>query len=192
MNTKDTDDYAGIDYGLGRANIDYATDLRYGVIRMREILQAWCDTSEADYGEPELSDYNCPNCGNNCCDDPISYSTPKAIAWGDSLECEECGESFDVELPDCCEPLGFYVDDEEYKLSSCFDGTEVMVLKSPYFTYGQFCSPCVPGAINLDHPVSAENTNNKGYCLGHDWFDSGKAPYDVYSVATGELVEPKE
>lgn len=185
MNTKHTDDYAGIDYGLGKANIDNATDLRFGVIGMHDICQAWCDTSEADYGEPELSDYDCPACGHNCCEGGMGE-------WGDSLECEECGESFDVELPDCCEPLAYYVDDDDYKLSSCFDGTEVIVLRSPYFTYAQFCSPCIPGAINLDHPVSVENTNNRGYCLGHDWFDSGKAPYDVYSVATGELIEPKE
>lgn len=179
----ENEQYTGIDYGLGKTNID-DNDIRYGVISMHDVCQAWCDESEADYGTPELDAYDCPNCGHNCCDDPT------ALAWGDNCQCEECGESFDVELPDCCEPLGHYVDDNEYKLSSCFDGSEIMVLKSPYFTYGQFCSPCVPGAINLNHEIRKGNADNRGYCLGHDWFDSGRAPYRVYSVATGQLIEP--
>jgi hypothetical protein len=28
------------------------------------------------------------------------------------------------------------------------------------------------------------------YCLGHDWFEDGKAPYPVYRVDNGELVLP--
>jgi len=28
----------------------------------------------------------------------------------------------------------------------------------------------------------------KTYCLGADWFENERAPYPVYSVATGELV----
>jgi len=32
-------------------------------------------------------------------------------------------------------------------------------------------------------------TPNACYCFGHDWFEDGKAPYPVYSVETGELVE---
>lgn len=178
-----SNDYAGIDYGLGKANINTDTGIRYGIIAMHDVLQAWCDSSEADYGQPDISNYDCPKCGHNCYDG-------SQCEWGASLECEECGESFDVELPDCAEPMGYYVDDGEYQLSSCFDNTEIMVIKSPYFTYGQFCSPCVPGAINLNHPIE-RNSSNRGYCLGHDWFDSGKASYDVYSVATGQLVQPQ-
>jgi hypothetical protein len=61
-----------------------------------------------------------------------------------------------------------------------------MVLKSPYYTYANYCSPCVPGAGNLDDIVEGEV---KTYCFGHDWFEEEKAPYPVYSVATGELIE---
>jgi len=178
------DQYAGIDYGMGQTNIDTDNGIRYGVISMHDVLQAWCDSSEADYGKPGIEDCDCPNCGHNC------HTGSEETDWGCNLECEECGESFDVELPDCCEPLGHYVDDGEYKLQSCFDGSEIMVLKSPYFTYGQFCSPCVPGAINLNHEIRKGNADNRGYCLSHDWFDSGKAPYNVYSIATGQLVNP--
>jgi len=39
----------GIDYGLGNTNIDRNTGIRYGVIHQNEVLQAWCDSSEAKY-----------------------------------------------------------------------------------------------------------------------------------------------
>lgn len=54
-----------------------------------------------------------------------------------------------------------------------------------YGTFAQFCSPCVPGAG--DSPLA---DGVKTYCLGHGWFEDGKAPYAVYSVATGELISP--
>ena len=51
-------DYAGIDYGLGRTNID-DNGIRYGVIPIHEVTQAWCDESEGFYGKPM-----CPTCFN--------------------------------------------------------------------------------------------------------------------------------
>ncbi len=44
---------AGIDYGMGLTNVDRDTGIRYGVISSHDILQAWADSSEAYYGEPE-------------------------------------------------------------------------------------------------------------------------------------------
>lgn len=49
----------GIDYGYGTTNIDKETGIRFGVINQNAVLQAWADSSEADYGEP-----HCPKCGN--------------------------------------------------------------------------------------------------------------------------------
>jgi hypothetical protein len=34
---------------------------------------------------------------------------------------------------------------------------------------------------------AGHNASNKCYCLGPDWFDDSKAPYDVYEIATGKL-----
>lgn len=48
------------------------------------------------------------------------------------------------------------------------------------WTFAQFCSPCVPGAGSLDNPVE---DGAKTYCLDHDWFDGGVAPYPVFRVA---------
>lgn len=100
-------------------------------------------------------------------------------------------------------------EEDGYELSNCLL-SDVFVSKSPYFTYAQFCSPCVPGACNLDNPFEglavpsghasfAEDYGAEAqaigyvrcYCLGHDFFDGEKAPYEVFSVATGKRVAMK-
>jgi len=48
---------AGIDYGMGLSNIDNDTGIRYGVISMHEVSDAWCEESE------EGMVYACPYCG---------------------------------------------------------------------------------------------------------------------------------
>lgn len=73
-----------------------------------------------------------------------------------------------------------------FKIQS--DETDLWVLKSPYFTYAQFCSPCAPGACYLTNPLDEPHAENKCYCLGSDWFEDEKAPYPIYSVETGELI----
>ena len=50
----------GVDYGLGRTNINHETGIRYGVISQHDVMQAWCDSAEPDYGTP-----TCPKCGND-------------------------------------------------------------------------------------------------------------------------------
>jgi hypothetical protein len=85
------------------------------------------------------------------------------------------------------ESLGFSYDAQGYRLTNCLD-FDIFVIKSPYYTFAQFCSPCVPGAGNLDNPMP---DGVKTYCLGHDWFDESRAPYPVYSVETGEQVNPE-
>ena len=177
----------GIDYGMGTTNIDKATGIRFGVISQNEVLQSWCDSSESDYGAP-----TCGHCGN------------EATAWedlpndeqptdddGDEVDtddfyCESCKRSFGSDDAYGDEPCGFYLDDGEYKASAGTDG-DIFILSSPYFTRAQFCSPCAPGACYLTNPC---DDGERAYCFGHDWFDEGKAPYPVYSVATGEIIEP--
>ena len=73
-------------------------------------------------------------------------------------------------------------------IETCLDG-DFIILKSPFFTYAQFCSPCVPGACNLDSPLEQQDKECRCYCLPADWFDDGKAPYVVYSVDTGNPIE---
>jgi len=172
---------AGIDYGMGRTNVDKETGIRYGVISQHSVMQAWADNSEADYGSA-----HCPKCGN----DAIEYDADKDSDWDSASHecadfmCESCEYVFGSESAYGDEPQGWNFDGEGYQLVDCLD-SDIMVLKSAFYTLAPYCSPCVPGAGNLD---SADEDGIKAYCLGHDWFEDGRAPYTVYSVATGEIV----
>lgn len=167
----------GIDYsGGGTVNRDPETGIHYGVISQNEVLQAWADSSEADYGKPEEAE--CPKCNQ-------VFPIISGYAWGEEIECPECEHKFELELPDCSESIGFYLDDGEYQ-ATCSDDGDIFVISSPYYTLCRFCSPCAPGAGYLMSPVK---DGIKAYCFGHDWFDKGKAPYPIYRVDTGEEVK---
>jgi hypothetical protein len=77
---------------------------------------------------------------------------------------------------------------DDYIIETCLDN-DFTVIKSPYFTYAQFCSPCVPGACNLDSPLDhiPEDGSNACYCLGHEWFEDGRAPYPVFNMGGAEI-----
>lgn len=172
----------GIDYSMGTANVDVDTGIHYGVIPVGEVLQAWADSSEADYGEP-----HCPTCGElvlsvpsddedwdgegdmGCC-----VCVPKRLWWS-----EEC-------YPE--QPLSFSYDADGYKAVQGGDDTDIFVLCSPYYTLAEFCSPCAPGAGYL---LSPDEDGVKAYCFGHDWFEDEVAPYPVYLVSDDTLVEGK-
>jgi hypothetical protein len=166
-----------MDYGLGTTNIDVKTGIRYGVISQYSILQAWADSSE-----PEYPCETC-DCGNRVDADgeitePLDYCDAEALSYS--------------------------YQGDGYEMATCLD-SDVIVIKSPFFTYAPYCSPCVPGAGNLDGaadmfdnwPVewqglawTDEACVPRTYCAGHDWFDPPQAPYPVYSVLTGRPVFP--
>lgn len=182
----------GIDYGLGRTNIS-KSGIRYGVIPQNEVLQAWADSSEPNYGDP-----NCPKCGNEA----IDYSTARQTLRDDidswdhakhecaDYACLSCKYVFGSESAYGDEPRAWTYESEGYSASQGQDG-DIFILDSPYFTYAQFCSPCAPGACYLLNPLETRDDNNRAFCFGHDWFEDGRAPYPVYSVKTGQLVEPE-
>jgi len=180
--------YIGLDYGHGTTNIDNETGIRYGVINQNEVLQAWADSAESDYGPA-----HCPKCGNQA-DTPDAFGesfedgrpddyTHEAFECDDYV-CADCKHFFGSESAFGDEPLGFYLDDDEYK-ASCGEDGDIFIIKSPYYTHSQFCSPCAPGAGYLMNPV--EN-GPKTYCFGHDWFDEGKAPYPIFRVSDNSEV----
>jgi len=177
--------YAGIDYGRGQTNVDVETGIRFGVISQNSVTQAWCDSAEADYGEP-----HCPKCGTEAQRlDDIDADTDdweSAKYDCDEYACESCEYVFGSESAYGDEPAGWTLDDGEYKATDCLD-SDIMILSSPYYTFAQYCSPCCPGAGNLD---CAMDDGQKTYCFGHGWFDGGTAPYPVYSVETDEIVNP--
>lgn len=203
--------YRGIDYGMGLSNVDRETGIRYGVISQHSI-NLDCFDPEYDYGKP-----HCPECGNEikASDDKTLWDgiedadidgsgTPTnedKYGWwnGKDFTCLDCKRCFWSDSVYSDEPLGWTIDDGEYKLCDCLD-TDIFVLKSPYFTYAQYCSPCVPGACNLDSPLELEtvadvnlvhksaelNGYSRCYCLAPDWFDSdSRMPYRCFRVSDG-------
>jgi hypothetical protein len=199
---------AGIDYGLGQTNVDRETGIRYGCISSHSVSQAWADDSEADYGDP-----TCPECGSTLYrpDDPKApkigrgqrtdlYSDRREYGSGSrchDFACHHCRRWY--ESGDCYgdEPIGYYLNTADYRAQSCLD-SDILITRSPFYCFAPFCSPCVPGAGNLDSADGrTAETGVKTYCLGHDWFtdDNGDpcaAPYDVYDVKTGEIVSFEE
>lgn len=172
-------DYQGIDYGMGQTNIDLETGIRYGVIPVHEVSQTWSDESEAYYP------FVCPHCGNDLPGDDLE---DLPVNYHDHYFCPSCGRVIRDGDFDMQEPTSFYYEKNGYSAEQSADNFDIFIVKSPYFTYSPFCSPCAPGAGYLMHPRTPE-TGVKAYCFSHDWFEGGKAPYDVYSVETGELVK---
>jgi hypothetical protein len=179
---------AGIDYGLGRTNIDNETGIRFGVISQGSVGQAWYDEAEADYGPA-----TCPSCGNECReydeskhDDELGQYDDERRASCCDYVCDNCSHTLDSS--DCYgeEPIGWNYSGDGYVLTDCLD-SDIMVLKSPFYTRGNYCSPCVPGAVSLE---SDNEEGAKAYCLGHDWFEESRAPYRVYRVSDDSEVLP--
>ena len=165
----------GIDYSHGTVNVDNETGIHYGIISQNDVLEAWCDKSELQYGKP-----TCGYCGTEL---PIDYDTDDM-----PYMCTHCGKitEQDWELypdePD--EPHAFIFENEEYILESCFNNTEIFVLKSPYYMRCRFCSPCAPGAGDINTP---DENGILAYCLGPDWFED-PPEYKIYRVDNHEEV----
>lgn len=119
--------------------------------------------------------------------------------WFDEAEsvypCEDCdgwdseNECCSEECP-CCEPSEWKVENDDLVATQCEDG-DIFVLKSKFYTFAQFCSPCAPGACYLENWLDEPVENNKCYCLGPDWFE-GECPYPVWSFKTGEKIYTPE
>jgi hypothetical protein len=200
-------DYHGIDYGLGTTNIDHETGIRFGVINQDDILQAWAEVSEADFGPP-----TCPKCGNEAAvlgngdaPDTIPDLDDEPEGWeiiGTEYACEACQYAFDGDEAFGDEPACWHLDDGEYVATQSRDDSDIFITKSPYYTHAQFCSPCAPGACHLKVPT--DETGPRAYCFAPDWFDywtdSGteptgeyngqktSCPYPVYRVKDGACV----
>jgi len=160
-----------IDYGLGQTNINLKTGIHYGVISQHSILPEALDDVLV---EGSIYPTNCPECGFEV--DPNNLP----------MACESCGFVSDDDSEWYAEESsGFEYTDSEYSLVDCLD-SDVFVLKSSFYTHTRFCSPCVPGAGNLDSPTE---DGARTYCLGHDWFEGGKAPYPVYRVPCGKVTD---
>jgi len=173
--------YPGIDYGMGKTNVDAKTGIRYGVINMNAIHELAWESFEADYGTP-----TCRKCGNEAVEyDEDEHGEYEQDEYGCAdYACECCERVFDSFDAYGDEPIGWVLDDGEYQ-ATVDSYNDVFITKSPYFTLAQFCSTCAPGAGHLGNPI---DNGVKTYCFGHDWFEGDWAPYPVYRVSDGSLV----
>ena len=172
-------DYAGIDYsGPGSTvNRDEETGIRYGMISMNSLD---CYAVDDIYSNGNDIGYEAAieeikdnlqagfrsvmeDLGLKAEDDDLS-DMADSVMQGQDFEREESGP--------------YRYECEGYNLQTT-SNNELWVFKSPYYTHAQFCSPCVPGAGNLDCPCP---DGPKTYCLGPDWFEDGKAPYEMFPV----------
>jgi hypothetical protein len=178
--------YPGLDYSgpASTVNRDPVTGIRYGIISLRslgefafeDIEQHGIDQDFEEFQQrikaeidsalrPVLKDY------------VLSSRIDKLIenAQDDALE----------EASDCYQQpsdwVRYHYERDGYVLQVTGDGN-LFVIKSPFVTNAQYCSPCVPGAGNLDSPC---DSGPECYALGLDWFDEkNPCPYDPRPIAS--------
>ena len=184
--------YAGINYAgmFSNINRDEKTGIRYGVIPAND-LPCWYDEAESDYGEA-----TCPNCdkvasgASDVTDEQEENLEPASKFYNPCFDyaCLDCNIYFDSESAYPETPNVYRIDNGNYKAMQGGEGSDVFILKSPYFTYAQFCSPCTPGACYLLSPLTKPREDNKAYCPSPDSLQDEKPPFPVYLVETGECI----
>jgi hypothetical protein len=146
----------------------------------------WCSECRHHHGDSTADDNPPAKCEQCECvnQDLVCWEEGRGCR---DYYCESCRYVFDSS--DACgeEPVGHTLDDGEYK-GAVDSSNDLFIVASPYYTRAQFCSPCAPGACHLDHPMPE---GDKCYCLGHEWFRGGLAPYPVFSVGSDALVMPE-
>lgn len=168
---------AGIDYGMGQSNRDIQTGIRYGVISPHSVspealddiytqgdnltYAAACDDIKSRVADA-LADI-LRDCVSERYRQDIIDTTSDAIIESANLD----GDGDDT----------YRYDRDGYVIETSSLG--LFVTKSPYKTRARFCSPCAPGAGDLDSP-DADGVET--YCLGADWFEGGEAPYPIENV----------
>lgn len=172
-----TQTYPGLDYSGGRSNVDSFTGIHYGVISCNSVNPDALDSIMQD-GEDVAYTESLAEYLNTARDEWTAANPDDADEFDEDSASQDFSDGYEGNgLRD------YAYEQDGYRLTGCLDN-DLFVILSPYYTFAQFCSPCVPGAGNLDNFCA---DGPKTYCLGHDWFDGGKAPYPVYSVKTGEL-----
>jgi hypothetical protein len=170
----------GIDYGMGNTNIDPETGIRFGVIPIHDVNQAWYDSSETLFGKP-----HCPHCGNEIPQE-VKDNVQSCDQDESNCTCPHCKKVLEESDFYEEESIGNKLDDGKYLATQSSDDTDIFIEKSPFYTLCGFCSPCAPGAGDI---MEQEENGIKAYCFGHDFFENDKAPYKVFDVKTNEEVK---
>ena len=172
----------GIDYSFGGSNVDFTNGIHYGVIPANAAIY-WYEDSESDYGNA-----TCPKCGNEAAadsEDDIDYEPLHEHGTVADWYCTDCQVYFDSDSAYPESPISYSIDGD-IRASQSGGDSDIFVTRSPYYTHAEFCSPCAPGACYLLNQVDTDGP--KAYCLSADYFEDGKAPYDIYDLKTDRLV----
>jgi hypothetical protein len=200
--------YVGIDYGsIGQSNRNVETGIHYGVISLNSLASWIYDDVESNYGKP-----HCPECGREIKASDDETLSDDWVKMADGTETGEDNNGLDLQewfngKDHCCldchacywsdacfpdEPVSQdFTPNSEYKTEYSETLNCLFVTDSPYYTYARYCSPCCPGALDLDNDLTSDAdfteevnfSGPRGYCFGHDYFEDGKAPYRVFRVA---------
>lgn len=166
----------GIDYGNGQTNIDIDTGIRYGVISSRALASHAWDEITSNGEDLDYRDF-IESLQQDLSAAVKSVLTDYAAEFdSDAIAFEIIGNlDFDFESTGDC--TRYLYDVGGLKFQVCSDG-DIFVLKSPFYTFADFCSPCAPGAGYL-----GSDGNVKTYCLGPYWFDKhSPMPYRCFSL----------
>ncbi len=182
--------HAGIDYGLGRTNLNKETGIRFGVIHSNQID---AEAASDFYSKGDDLDFEKHK---RDLKESLAAAIEKVL---DEYNHERSNDSENLaeEIVDHLDYDGYegtgecqrtWYERDGYKISSNSRG-ELFVQESPFFTYAPFCSPCAPGACSIDEGCE-DDSLPKAYCLNADWFgeDEFVCPYPVFEVGTGKQV----
>lgn len=173
--------------GAGRSNVDPATGIHYGVIHP-QAFSAW---AMEHWLQPDYGTARCPECATPLqrLDDYIHHLTDDTLPEDTTLNgtdfwCEPCQQTWSPDLSFPEEPLRWVHQSPTLELEGGTDGFGFFITKSPVYTYTEPCSPCAPGAGDLQAPHEAPD-GLRTYCLPLDWFDDlAPCPYAIYDLAT--------
>lgn len=181
--------YAGLNYaGFTGTNQDKETGIHYGVISQNSICpEALPDIYDGPHSTDLYYKLYCEEMrtllskGIHDALDDTSVRARDIDAIVESA-CDELENSLgdSYQNDEVCP----HYDDGKYVIGKCLD-FDFFVTKSPYYTFAAYCSPCCPGAGNLD---SYCPDGPKTYCLGPEWFDDEKAPYPCFEVKTEQRI----
>lgn len=169
-------------------NYDEKNGISYGVISphaispyaLEDIYQRGTDPHYENTKEELLNDIKslCDNYG-------LSF---------DNINCDSFIDEMNNNYESCGDGQCDYSDDE-YIIHVSGDNFGIFVIKSPYYTYCRKCSPCAPGAGDLDAPLNIDeievlDMHDRAYCFGPEYFDAKyhKIPYRVFRVDNDEEV----
>jgi hypothetical protein len=137
----------------------------------------------------DVSKYQDEDTDEDAPSDWPNYNTWRKYPASD-YACVTCRHMLDSDEVYGDEPAGYRLTDSDYDASDCLD-SDVIITSSPFYTFGPFCSPCVPGAVNLDSATGDDyETPVRAYCFGHEWFEGNRAPYRVFRVSDNTEVFP--